>query len=193
MEFVALHAGLGSKNDECRFGWIADNLPLTLIFRYRGGRAQNTTCNSSTVGCILRDIDRAMWCIAAPFHRIRMRWCRHSDDRHLIFGERTCLIRTNHRGRTQRLNRWKTSDDCLALGHAMHADGKDDGDSSRQTFRYRANAERNGSHHCIGKRIATKQRNAYRHGSNNECDTQQQHAEPLNTSRNWRLDVDGLR
>ena len=64
--------------------------------------------------------------------------------RHLVPGECAGLVGTDHRHRTQRLDRGKAADDGIAPRHALHADGQHDGHDGRQAFRYRGDRQADG-------------------------------------------------
>ena len=59
----------------------------------------------------------------------------HLAHRHLVLGERACLVGADHRGPAQRLDRGQPPDDRTPLGHSCDTDGQRDGDRRRQALR----------------------------------------------------------
>ena len=76
---------------------------------------------------------------------------------HLVAGQGAGLVRTDHRGGTQRLHRRQAPDDGVAGGHAPHADGHGDGDHRQQAFGDHAHGQRHHHHQRIQPWIVARQ------------------------------------
>ena len=63
-------------------------------------------------------------------------------DRHLVLRQRPCLVRADHRRRTERLHRREALDDRPAPGHPLHPEREDDRQDGGQPLRHRRHCER---------------------------------------------------
>ena len=127
---------MSSQNDG-GFGWVADVVFLTVFKGDSSVAAQGTVIQQLTNsrGIVFTDV-----LYFAGFIQICF------DQGHAALGEGTGFIRADDRGTAQRFDGWQTADQSVLLDHSLNADGKDDGDDGRQTFRDSGNSQRYRGH-----------------------------------------------
>ncbi len=78
--------------------------------------------------------EAALELITRAFHREIRRRRRHRTHGHFVAGQSACLVRADHRHRTQSLHRRQIAHDGVAPRHALHAHGQGDGDHGGQAL-----------------------------------------------------------
>ena len=102
-------------------------------------------------------------------------------DRHLVHGQGAGFIRADHGHRAKRFHRRQLADDGPLARHCLHAQGEDDGDNRRQTFRYGGDRQANQgeqqlAHRDLAERQAeNKQRGHHRQNNRKDRLTQLVH------------------
>ncbi len=82
---------------------------------------------------------------------------RDGTHRHLVAGERSRLIRADHRHRAQRFDRRQASNDGVAPCHALYADGEGDSDDGGQTLGNGGHRQADGGEEHFGRRVTMDQ------------------------------------
>ncbi len=135
-----LHAEFGGERIKRALGRIALDLPdavLAAQFRVVAERRNPPQKLENRVlggrPAVLEHLALAGVALAGDFERF-VRGHRRGDH-HLHQRQRAGLVGADPRHRTQRFDRRQAPNDRVAARHALHADGKGDGDESRQAFR----------------------------------------------------------
>ena len=78
--------------------------------------------------------------------------CVNLLDSHLILGQGSCLIRTDHRDAAQTLHRLQFLDNRVFPGHLLGSHGLHDGDDGTERLRNRSHSQRHGKHQRVQNR-----------------------------------------
>ena len=116
---------------------VAARDPSTVVLDDAPGRAAGRSAGHLPQRCLARQGRHAtvgIGLVARPRRSARTGRHPHLDDRHLVAGQRSRLVRADERGRPERLDRLEMADERVARRHALRADRQRQGHGRQQPF-----------------------------------------------------------
>ncbi|MCY1293257.1 hypothetical protein D9M70_425130 [compost metagenome] len=143
------------------FGGIAVELPVAVdLVHHRVVAEQGDAADLGQRGVavdrqrLLVDQEAALRRIAGARHLDHLFGADHPLHGHLVAGQGAGLVRADHRHRAQGFHRRQAADDGVLHGHALHAEGENDGHDRRQPLGNRRGGEGDHHHEHLGRRLA---------------------------------------
>jgi hypothetical protein len=148
---VLLNTGLAGDRQQRAFRGISHDLVARLTLHQLGAVAQHADAQGlHQLRVIVRAHLRAvqhkvpLGHVADPGHLKQFSAGKDRLHGHLVLGQRAGLVRTDHGGAAQGLDRAQPADQRVALHHSLHAQCQGDRDHGGQALRNRGNRQTDG-------------------------------------------------